>query len=855
MSFSTLFKLNSNDLHSEAEVETRFLPKLFANLGYEDRHIIPKRRLPSLIVKDGSKKTTVEVDFMLMGSDNNAKVIVEAKDPTKSVQDAWGQAASYALSYNSSRDKAEEKVKWLLITNGHVTSLYHWDSQTPAVTMRMSDFASGSPAFTALRTNIKHMTADETYTGEIRFEIVPPDELNKLFAQAHDLIWKREKLSPTDAFFEFCKFIFIKIEQDREREKLADTLPVSQIPLTTEWLKAQKVTSKHPVRDILFVTLRNKLETAIKREQKRRIFEPTETLKLSAATCSELVRRFEKINLKSIDEDLNGRMFEVFLNAAVRGRALGQYFTPRPVVDFMTRIALFDTDVSIPPKTIDSCSGTAGFLIEVMAYLLSGLKDDPRFNDEEKAALRAKICNEALYGVEANERVARIARINMYLHGDGGSHIYHGDGLNSHPAIYDDMTEEQIQETESIKDHLTPGSFDLVLTNPPFSMVYDRANRDEEEVLAQRPIADGMKTAKSNMLFLDRYYELLKPGGQMLVVLDDTVINGINQLEVRKWLLERFILLGVHSLPSNAFFKAQANIKTSILHLRKKTTSTESQGHIFMSISNNIGHDNALRDTPNRNNLTDILATYLEWKRTGKLEPVIKYNHDINENLECPEQIWVLPPEDLIIERLDAFYYSPELNKIRNDLISREQKGSIRLLKGLDLTRKSKLNSVVRAELISTREPLHYIEISDVTSYGLIVNYKTDTLDNLPSRGQYRIEEDDILMAINISSRGTVVLTPEVFNGTICTSGFYVIKPTNHDDALLLWQALRSEECKKQIYYLSQTASQPELKQSAWENEFLVPYPTGDAKEEALKKSGTFHNHIKGILGATYLSQ
>lgn len=89
----------------------------------------------------------------------------------------------------------------------------------------------------------------------------------------------------------------------------------------------------NPVRDILFVKLRNDLEDEI-HKGKKRIFEPGETLKLSASTISELIKTFQSINLASIDEDLNGRMFEVFSNAAVRGKELGQYFTPRPLVDF-----------------------------------------------------------------------------------------------------------------------------------------------------------------------------------------------------------------------------------------------------------------------------------------------------------------------------------------------------------------------------------------------------------------------------------------------------------------------------------------------------------------------------------------
>lgn len=849
MSYSTLLKIKATDLNSEAEVETRLLAKLFRDLEYPDNHILPKKRLKPIVVHDGSKRSTVEADFLLIGSDNNAKVIVEAKDPKINVQSAWGQAASYALSYN--RDKTDnEKIKWLLISNGHITSLFRHDSDVPTVSLRLSDFASGSPPYVTLRSHVKFKTAAPIKIGGIPFDSIPPDQLNQLFFKCHDLVWKKEKLNPTDAFFEFCKFIFIKIKEDKKREKQTKIIQSYQIPLTIEWLNIQGTTSKHPVRDILFSNLHKELEAAIHKERKKRIFEPNETLKLSASTCRELTKHFQSINLSSIDEDLNGRMFEVFLAAAIRGRALGQYFTPRPVVDFMTRIALRDCMVSNPPAIIDACSGTAGFLIEVMAYLLSGLREDTRYNQQEKNKIKNNICNSCLYGIEANERVARIARINMYLHGDGGSHIFHGDGLDSQPFTTEDMTEERIDE---VKDHINKiknKSFDLVLTNPPFSMKYSTSNDDEKRILKQRVLAHGAKSAKSNLLFLDRYHELLKPGGEILIVLDDTILNGKSYLPVRDWILEKFIILGVHSLPFNAFFKAKANIKTSILHLRKKNDQHEPQGHVFMSISNNIGHDNALSDTLNRNNLSDILTAYLEWQRTGNMQDIIKHNQDKNENLECPEQIWLIPPEKLTPERFDSFFYSPDLNNIFTTLRDRQNLDDIEIKYGKSLKLRPKINKKAKQMLIESQEILKYIEIGDVTRYGLITKYITGTFDQLPSRGQYQIRKNDLLLAINNSSRGTVVKVPEEFDGAICTSGFLIIIPKDENESDLLWYALRSEYCRGQIYYLSQTASQPELKLDAWKKYFMVPMPKGSHKNKAIEESKKFNQHLRAVLNA-----
>ena len=544
-------------------------------------------------------------------------------------------------------------------------------------------------------------------------------------------------------------------------------------------------------------------------------------------------------------------MFERFLNQAIRGKALGQYFTPRPVVDFMTRVALHGRDISDPPRVIDACAGTGGFLIEAMAYLTAAIRNDNRLTNTEKIAKIKDVQDNRLFGVEANDRVSRIARINMYLHGDGGSHIFFGDGLDSAPYITDDMTTERRDETTEQAKKLRPASFDLVLTNPPFSMSYNSSNEDEQRILEQRGIASGHKSVKSNLLFLDRYHELLKPSGEILIVIDDTVLNGKTHLSARKWILNRFILLGIHSLPFNAFFKAKANIKTSVIHLKKKQSEEESQGHIFMSITNNIGHDSRSNDTIERNNLVDVLMTFFEWKRTGKLEQSIRHNQDRYETLECPQQIWLLPPDNLKAERFDAFFYAPDLENIRKEMMTREVCGEIQIHRGRDFRKSPKIVAEDRVEL-STKE-LKYIEIGDVTPYGLIVQHIEGVLSDLPSRGRYKIQAGDVLMAINNSSRGTVVLVPKEYDGAICTSGFLVLRPESLEQGMLLWYVLRSEYCRAQIYYLAQTASQPELKPEVWENGFMIPMPIGDLRCEALSKAKSFIGHVSALNDANHV--
>ncbi len=844
--YSTLFQLDSKDINSEAQVETRFLNKLFKDLGYPDEAIIPKERIPALLLSDGVKKMKKEVDFLLTDRHGITRVIVEAKDPSKNIFDAWGQAASYALSIN--KDKPYDKrVQWLLISNGIMTVLYPHDSNTPILTLQLSDFASGMPPYVALRTQIKYERIMVASKRKLEFKPLPPRELNKLFTTCHNLVWKAEKLAPHDAFFEFCKFIFIKIREDKKRQNYGDDVEEYEMPLTLAWLKAQSKTSQHPVRDILFRDLCNELETKVQLGQKRRIFEKNETLELKAATCKSLIEKFESVDLSSIDEDLNGRMFEVFLNAAIRGKDLGQFFTPRSVVDFMTRISLRNIDLEKIPTILDGCCGTAGFLIEAMAYMTGLIRNDARYNQFDRDEKIKHICNECLFGIEANKRTSKIARINMYLHGDGGSHIFHGDGLDETPTPSADMSDEEQAETKDQAKTITDSSFDIILSNPPFSMNYQRNKNEDKRIIDQFTFTTGLSSVKSSVLFLTRYEKLLKAGGEMLIVLDDTILNGKTYEDLRKWILDKFIILGVHSLPFNTFLKAKANIKTSILHLRKKRNENDIQGTIFMSISNNIGHDNSLRDTPSRNNLIEVLIAYLEWQRTGNINATIKENKDTSENLEGAMQYWLIEPNNIKIERFDAFFYCPVLKRIYINLKEKETQGLLELKKGTDFSLVEKLSSKDKKILIDNQTILKYIEIGDVTPYGLITRYITGTYEELPTRGEYQVQTGDILLALNNSSRGTVVLVPEEFNNMICTSGFLVIRPKTTEEGILLWYCLRSEICRKQIYYLSQTASQPELKIESWNKYFRIPFPVGEDKKNAIKKANQAFKYIEKL--------
>src|SRR5665648_1303956 len=196
-----------------------------------------------------------------------------------------------------------------------------------------------------------------------------------------------------------------------------------------------------------------------------------------------------------------------------------------------------------------------------------------------------------------------------------------------------------------------------VLTNPPFSMKYNKKDENEKRILTAYEIGSLGQSIKSNILFIERYNDLLVDSGQLITIIDDSILNAPRGKKYLNYIKKKFIIKQVISLPFNAFKNAGTSTKTSILYLRKKKTPEEQQPDIFAAICNNIGHDDFGRETLNRNNLIQILKEYQEYKKSGKPVNIIINNQMANETLNCPLQIFTLRFSK-IKDRLDAFYYS-----------------------------------------------------------------------------------------------------------------------------------------------------------------------------------------------------
>lgn len=271
----------------------------------------------------------------------------------------------------------------------------------------------------------------------------------------------------------------------------------------------------------------------------------------------------------------------------------GQYFTPRELIAFAVEI--------LTPKrhdlVLDPACGSGGFLLHVLDYVRREADQHQAPGTAEHFQYWHEFAQNKLFGIEINDELARVAKMNMIVHDDGHTNIVGHDALDF------------LDHLKNKNPGLGADKFDLVLTNPPFGSIVRRVNKGEgylEQfdllgyVGRNYPNSKLAGSIKTEILFLERIHSFLKPRvGRAAVVLPDGILTNSSLQGVRDWLLNHFQLLAVVSLPQFAFSYYDAGVKASIVFLRRlgDGESVSDDEAVFMALADNIGYDGAGRDT------------------------------------------------------------------------------------------------------------------------------------------------------------------------------------------------------------------------------------------------------------------
>jgi type I restriction enzyme M protein len=394
-------------------------------------------------------------------------------------------------------------------------------------------------------------------------KVVSREELIKALEKCHDTVWQGGKLAPTAAFDEVSKLLFCKLRD----EKYKRNGEIYDFQIGT-----------NETADEVYKRI-----SAIYRKAKKEdedVFR--EDVRLEPRIVYTVVEHLQELAINKIDLDTKGIAFERFMQDFFRGK-MGQFFTPRPIVDFAVQMITPHFD----HKVIDPACGSGGFLLHALDYLRNDA--EANYDSAEAYLLWHEFAMRKLYGIEINDQIARVCKMNMIIHDDGHTNVISADSL------------ENFNYIQNIKRDFKAGDFDLLLTNPPFGAIVKSTEKDYLKNYELGKSNGRERTnQKTEILFIERCIQFVKPAtGKIAIVLPDGILTNSSLQYVRDFIMEHTQILAVVSLPQTAFTHFGAGVKSSLVFLRRKGKNEELGNYpIFMAIADYIGYDATGRDIP-----------------------------------------------------------------------------------------------------------------------------------------------------------------------------------------------------------------------------------------------------------------
>lgn len=442
--------------------------------------------------KLGGKKP----DFILYADPESgrATVVIEAKRPNKSLLDALEQGKGYAASL---------AAPIVVATDGYRLKTWHMDKKAPL----FFNNAEADELFSAEMA--LHYAGDNRYESFLRYANITKQDLIKRFAKANGILRQEGLDAGIVRFSEFANLMFLKLRLEGGGSIAGHKWPEIRQKKGGDLLDAVKV-------------MLNTLN-----EKHSGLFEPTAIR--TPRRMEQLVEILSSFSLTSVRDDIKGMAFEHFIHSYTQGASndLGQYFTPRHIIKMMVHFL----KPSVGEKIHDPFCGTGGMLIECFRYISQHI-DSPR----DIKALREG----TLYGRD-NSSVARIARMNMIMFGDGHANIERGDTYEHHA-----------------KDK---GKYDAVITNIPFSQT-----TEHYESYPVRPVGD----ANGDSIGVQYCLESLKDdaGARAAIVVPVGFVYKRELKAEREHILRNFELERVVELTPKCF-NPYTEQQTAVLFLRR----------------------------------------------------------------------------------------------------------------------------------------------------------------------------------------------------------------------------------------------------------------------------------------------
>jgi len=311
------------------------------------------------------------------------------------------------------------------------------------------------------------------------------------------------------------------------------------------------------------------------------IFSDADNIELTPEALIAVASALQSKRFFDADLDVIDAAFEYMINPEQKGDK-GQYFTPRPVVNMCVKML----NPKPQERVLDPACGPGGFLIHCLDWVFEHYIR-PRYK-QTLAKRKSDYANSRLFGLDFDPRLMRVAKAMMLIAGDGRSNVYRVNSLDPR---------EWKNRTDGLAGAIQDGTFDIVMTNPPFA-----GKISQPEILGGYDLAyrgdhtkhKRVNTLTRDVLFIERCVRLLRPGGRMAIVLPQGILNNTSAQYVRDWVMHKGRILAVVGLHVNTF-KPFNGMKTSVLFLRKWRNDEEPLNDypIFMAINEKPVKDNS----------------------------------------------------------------------------------------------------------------------------------------------------------------------------------------------------------------------------------------------------------------------
>lgn len=318
-------------------------------------------------------------------------------------------------------------------------------------------------------------------------------------------------------------------------------------------------------------------------------------------------------------------IYETMLKELQSAGSAGEFYTPRPVTNFMVEMV----KPTLDDKIADFACGTGGFLTSTLDYIEKFIKTPA---DKEKY-------NKSIYGIEKKSLPYLLCITNMLLHNIEEPNIDHANSLS-----------------KNIRDYKEDEKFDVILMNPPYG------GSEKKDIQANFPI--DLRDSETADLFIDLIMYRLKDNGRCAVILPDGFLFGTDntKVNIKKKLTSEFNLHTIIRMPSSVF-APYTSITTNILFFNKEK---KTENIWFYRMDMPEGYKNFSKTKPIKNEHFDVVkewwnnrkeiidekdneesATTYKSKRYS-IEEIIKNNYNLDLCGYPHEEEIILEPQELI---------------------------------------------------------------------------------------------------------------------------------------------------------------------------------------------------------------